>query len=660
MPEGATPAIEELARRLMGEPNAEKSTATKLYFGPDAVIKVDTEFARWFDYIQEIGGGAEQLAEHVASVSDDTRYFWLMLRSPKKSNGSSADHAGDLVTIAQTAEPGSAPGERTQMPAPDDSERELIGLLISRSTQPGLIDAVLEEVRASDFSFFLHADIFDVFWDAADKGYELKLPVLIAALGGETGRPKVADLTLSQYIARVVAESYVPDNDEDAVLIARNWARDVRQAAEIARGELDDGALDEVPDKPAQPWESKLGAVFWENMHRPRPRYEWTIKGIIPRRQTVLIYGARQSGKSFLVFDMAMSIARGLEYFGRKVKSGLVVYCAVEAQEGFVDVRMPAYELAHGMAKGERIPFVCITKPFNLFRDDAGVTMLMEELRGIAAHFSLPIEVVIIDTYNRATSGADEISGRDVAIIIDRIDRVRHEFKCGLWLVHHVNAGGTMRGHTSLGDNFETMIKVARTGEPIFDQNKREVRSAGLDKQREGADGVSWDFVLKQVVLGTDEDGEDITSCAVEAPSTGELFTAPAVGEPKKRIDPGFEIRSDRLRLAFSGLQKALMTKGGQAPRESGLPRDLWAVHRDHWADAMREIGAYAGDDPGKRADSIKKAIQFAMGKLQGAEFRLIGVNYPWVWRTDRKVAGYPPAPVLKPIDDELLPWDQS
>ena len=61
---------------------------------------------------------------------------------------------------------------------------------------------------------------------------------------------------------------------------------------------------------------------------RPRLDGRPLIKGMIEREQTSLIFGESGSGKTFLALDRDLHIAAGLDWFGRKVTQGGVVYVA--------------------------------------------------------------------------------------------------------------------------------------------------------------------------------------------------------------------------------------------------------------------------------------------------------------------------------------------
>ncbi|MFK5284070.1 AAA family ATPase, partial [Lacticaseibacillus paracasei] len=62
-----------------------------------------------------------------------------------------------------------------------------------------------------------------------------------------------------------------------------------------------------------------------------------------------MLYGESGSGKSFMALQLAGAIARGVEWRGRRVKQGRVVYIAAEGAGGFRN-RCVAYAQAEGIA----------------------------------------------------------------------------------------------------------------------------------------------------------------------------------------------------------------------------------------------------------------------------------------------------------------------
>lgn len=382
---------------------------------------------------------------------------------------------------------------------------------------------------------------------------------------------------------------------------------------------------------------SKFGAVYWGEPRKARARYEYVIKGLVPRRECVLVYGESQSGKSFFTQDAMLAVARGVDYCGRVVRRGIVVYCAAEAGAGFASLRMPAYRIANGLPENEVLPFVCLTRKFDLFGDEKEVEALIAEIQYWVTFFrarfpGIELEEVVIDTLNKVTPGMDEISGKDVGLVIKRLEKIRDTLNTGVVLVHHKNAAGTgPRGHTSLYAAFETALEIARVPEErvvCSDGRVREARYMITRKQREGEDGERFKFCLKGQEIGLDEDGEVEDSAVVEW-----IDLNPAQAKKRETQElQGAQLTAQR-RLVYRSLLDAIVEYGIETPRSLGLPRSIPRV-----VDARRWREVYRKKVEDDSDEAVRKALSRASDFLITGGF--IGRNNPYVWITGKRVRG--------------------
>lgn len=255
-----------------------------------------------------------------------------------------------------------------------------------------------------------------------------------------------------------------------------------------------DGCSD-TPEKPRHRLSPQSYAEF-----RNRPKLTWIIKKILPRGELLVIYGAPGSGKSFLAMDMALSIARGVDWMGYKTKPGRVVYVCAEDANGLAQ-RLRAYEEKNGLNIEDFDNFQIIPVPPN-FLEDTDNEMLIQ-LIGKA-------DVIIFDTFARITTGADENSGKDMGPVILRLQKLHLSTGAMIGLVHHSGKDATKgsRGWSGLKGAVDTEIEVTGT---------TGTRKAVLQKQKNGPPGMEWHFSLVSYSLGTDEDGDEISSCYYEA-----------------------------------------------------------------------------------------------------------------------------------------------
>ena len=384
----------------------------------------------------------------------------------------------------------------------------------------------------------------------------------------------------------------------------------------------------------AEPYRSKFNAIKWSALDDPGPQHEFLIKGLLTRGETSIIGGASQAGKSFLIVDIGMAVARGTEWFGRKVKRGGVIYQAGEGQKG-IKKRLKAYRIRNGIHLDDDVPFVLMPAQLNLFRDDDPTNAFIEEAKHWASTFSVPLELIIIDTFAKAITGANENDGRDVGQVLERCARISNETGAHVCLVHHMNADGNkLRGHTSILANLENVLIVSVT-DGLRDDNSRPIREVLIDKQKDGERGGRIRFVLEQVILGHDEEGDPITSCIVTSAS----------GEPTDQAVPEKHNVTNSEALFVRALQKAIEDGGSQPPAASKLPRSLRVVE---WKSVVKAYDALSFDTAEtenedvesrkKRMDARRQAMRRSGESL--LKKGIISRDDPWIWLTGRRIRG--------------------
>ena len=113
---------------------------------------------------------------------------------------------------------------------------------------------------------------------------------------------------------------------------------------------------------------------------------EWLVKRILPRQGFVSLYGASQSFKSFLASHLAMYVALGWEWAGRRVEQSAAVYIAAEGAAG-LRKRKVGFELTYAERLPEMVPFFLISASPNLGTEQGDLADLIsavESRRGRA------------------------------------------------------------------------------------------------------------------------------------------------------------------------------------------------------------------------------------------------------------------------------------
>lgn len=381
----------------------------------------------------------------------------------------------------------------------------------------------------------------------------------------------------------------------------------------------------------AAPFRSAFNAIPYHRLDDPAPEHEQLIKGVLTRSEISMVAGPSKSGKSFAVLDMGFAIVRGVEWMGRRVRQGGVIYQAGEGQKG-IKKRIRAYRIRHGLQPDDRLPFVLMPARLNLYRDDDQTNAFIAEAKHWASTFDCPLELIVIDTWSTATSGANENDGKDVGVVLERAQRIQQATGAHVLIVHHLNADGSkVRGHSSILANLENVLLV-RQAEGLRDDDGRQLREILVDKNKDGEDGKKIRFVLAQVVLGQDDDGDDITSCVVYPPN-GE--------DNRKATDPGGLTISPQENVLIRSLEKALDEYGVKAPAATGLPSDLLVVD---WKRVLNAYDRLTFDDLDtdkeddatrrKRLDARRKELKRLGEKL--FQKGVVGRDNPLIWLTGK------------------------
>jgi hypothetical protein len=330
------------------------------------------------------------------------------------------------------------------------------------------------------------------------------------------------------------------------------------------------------------------------------------IKPLFPTPALIVVYGESGSGKTYFVGHAALCAAsRDLDFLGMKTRHGLVVYVGAEAA-GSVEQRFAAQRSELGIDEAN---LVLLSGQINLLDRDF-VRDLVARLAELHATQG-PLAMVVIDTLAAAAPGGDENSAETMSEINSAGIRIRDLFGCVTVLVHHAGKDRQRgaRGHSSLRAAVDVEIEVTHA---------QGLRCATVRKNRDGETDFEVPFRLRPIVLGKDEDGDDVTTCVVEAVNDG--------GKPRR------EQRAAKLpaaaSLALDALREVTGTKGKASTATSTVPAGKSLVSIEDWRDQFRLRYGTDGQD----TEAVKKAFQRARERLAGD--RIVGISggQAWLW----------------------------
>lgn len=688
-----------VARDLLGAENQQLSSKTEIRFGSHGSLSVDVAKGTWFDHSDNLGGGVLDLIKRETGKAGREAVQWMRENgyhiedrdggnfTPGASAASSAnkgryDEAGNWL-------PPRVPehGKLTKVydyTNPDGSIRYQVARFDwddpahPKGHDKTFVQRVPDPDRPGRFSYKVKgieplpyrlaellediADGAEIFIPEGEKKVDLLRALGVPATCNSGGGGKFPE-ALAQWF-KGAKVTVLPDNDETGEKHVGKVAQVLEGIAARVRflkipdlppkGGVDDwlpagGSADKLYDLAASlarvaeavKYESRFGAVSWLDFDQPGKTYEQLIKGVLTACEMSLLLGESQSGKSFLAIDIAMAVARGMEWFGRRVKQGGVVYQAGESAVGVRRKRFPAYRKHHEVAH-EPLPVVLLQEPLDLFSSDDPTDAFIEECLHWSRTFPVPLRLIVIDTFNKATPGANENDGKDMGIVLARCDRIKAATGAHVMLVHHLNAGGTKaRGHTSLFANVENVILTYRIPDNS-DADGRPIREWKISKQKDGEDGIAERFVLPQIEIGVDEDGDRKTSCIVARPSgtAGEALETPGAitlgGANQKALQALYDVLRD-------------VSTGTPAPPEMRLASGARVASRK--AHAARFFAIEKPDDFADKPEADQKRIEDAarqaLKRARDALFSkaIIGIDEENIWLTGKPVKGFGPPP---------------
>jgi hypothetical protein len=117
--------------------------------------------------------------------------------------------------------------------------------------------------------------------------------------------------------------------------------------------------------------------------------------------------------------------------------------------------------------------------------------------------------MVVVDTFAQVMAGSNENAGEDVGKALAHCRQIHKHTGATVVLIHHAgkDASKGARGWSGLRAAADAEIEVSRCDDD---------RVATITKMKDGQDGLEFGFKLHTVIIGLDEDDEDITSCVIE------------------------------------------------------------------------------------------------------------------------------------------------
>jgi len=209
------------------------------------------------------------------------------------------------------------------------------------------------------------------------------------------------------------------------------------------------------------------------------PRGEPLISGVIDRHALLVVAGRDDTFKSFLVLDWLCCLATGKDWLlgCQTPERQRVLYVVGEGAWG-LGARIRAWEAAYSR-KVDDAWLTVRRAPVNLFRQGEDLTDLLARIK--AERYA----VVVLDTLQRMSAGADLNLPRDATLVIESLDAIRQATPSGSvgYVAHTGKSDLDVRGASVLEDDADIVWRLKR------DEGDSDV-TAELAKRKDGPSGL--------------------------------------------------------------------------------------------------------------------------------------------------------------------------
>ena len=248
------------------------------------------------------------------------------------------------------------------------------------------------------------------------------------------------------------------------------------------------------------------------------------IHGLISKGQLAMIAGPSGSGKSVFQLHLGAALLNGHEVFGHAIpKRARMLYVNLE---GDLKPRLEAIEQHHPGWSFPAPDAMFLTRPWRLNDRDS--------VEDLANHVNQAggVDVIFIDTLNRATPGSDENLSTDMGMVIAHANLLINLTGAAVVLTHHTGKAKERgpRGHSSLYAALDTCLMV--------DETESGMRMVELVKTRQGPGGKKYYFTIENIALGEDDYGLPVVGPALTevegSPEVEKAATAPVLTPQQK------------------------------------------------------------------------------------------------------------------------------
>jgi AAA domain len=344
--------------------------------------------------------------------------------------------------------------------------------------------------------------------------------------------------------------------------------------------------------------------------NRPKERFQITwfddvdqsaakeeiVKGVLGAGEFSLFVAKPGTAKSVLVGDIGCHIAAGMDWHGRKVKQGLVVFFAAERKK-LTERRVAAWRKKHDVTN---IPFVVVGGKLDMTSGLIDAKALAATIKGLEEKSEHKCVLIILDTVTRTFGPGDQHQSRDMQRYVQSVDELNRATGAHIAAIHH-SPWSDDRGKGAIdldgAVDVSFVVNVKGTG-------PAKVFTLSCTGANDGEDGPVTSFRLESIPLGTDADGK--------------ITTAPVVVQVDVVPSDGSNLKGSAAK-ALESLERAIDEDGVCPPDGSpGFPDGVVTVTRDQWRE--RFYADTRAAEAKVTEDTLRKRFNRAIADLTTAK----------------------------------------
>jgi len=240
------------------------------------------------------------------------------------------------------------------------------------------------------------------------------------------------------------------------------------------------------------------------------------IKGLLPRNGIAFIGGQSGAGKTFVAIDLAVALTTQQPFFGKKIKEKVGVI--IIAGEGAETIQ-PRITIARMARNIDDVLPIAWTDKFPDFTKAEEVKTFLNRLRRMKQRLrdshNVRLGAIIIDTLAAVFNLEDENDNSEASKIIRAMKAIGDDLDALVMPIHHYGKGAEtgLRGASAWRAGSDSVLSITA------DRNQLTGivtdHSLWLAKSRVGEEGPVGGFGLRTMLLGVDEDGDELTSCYI-------------------------------------------------------------------------------------------------------------------------------------------------